>query len=103
MNNDLKFEMDGGIAVITLNRPEAHNSITADMLRGIGDAYQRCDEDDDVRVVVLTGAGTIFCAGADMSGGGATSEHASLGSAQAGDCRLQWPCCGCGHGAGCPS
>lgn len=74
MNNDLKFEMDGGVAVITLNRPEAHNSITADMLRGIGDAYQRCDEDDDVRVVVLTGAGTIFCAGADMSGGGATFD-----------------------------
>ena len=40
-------------------------------------AYRRCDEDDDVRVVVVTGAGTAFCAGADMSGGGSTFDGAA--------------------------
>ncbi|MFK8050508.1 MAG: enoyl-CoA hydratase/isomerase family protein [Halioglobus sp.] len=74
MNNDINFEISEGIAVITLNRPDAHNSITSGMLEGIGDAYRRCDQDDEVRVVVLTGAGNIFCAGADMSGGGATFD-----------------------------
>jgi enoyl-CoA hydratase/carnithine racemase len=72
MNSELNFEVTDGVAVITLNRPEAHNTITSGMLEGIGDAYKRCDEDDEVRVVVITGAGNIFCAGADMSGGGDT-------------------------------
>lgn len=77
MNNEINFELNDGVAIITLNRPEAHNSITSGMLEGIGDAYGRCDEDDDVRVVVLTGAGNIFCAGADMSGGGATFDRSA--------------------------
>ena len=74
MNSDLTFEIVDGIGLITLNRPDAYNSINAAILEGVGDAYRRCDEDDDVRVVVLTGAGDIFCAGADMSGGGATFD-----------------------------
>ena len=74
MNEDLKFEVFGGIALVTLNRPEAHNTLSGAIIEGLGSAYKRCDEDDDVRAVVLTGAGNIFCAGADMSGGGSTFD-----------------------------
>ena len=70
MNEDLSFEVVQGVAVITLNRPEAYNSLSAAMITGLGDAYRRCDEDDDIRVVVVTGAGNVFCTGADMSGAG---------------------------------
>ena len=74
MNSELKFELVEGVAVITLNRPEAYNTLSAGIIEGLGTAYQRCDEDDEIRVVVVTGAGTMFCAGADMSGGGDTFD-----------------------------
>ena len=74
MTEDVLFKAEDGIAVITLNRPDAHNTLSAGMIEGLGNAYRRCDEDDDVRAVVLTGAGPSFCAGADMSGGGNTFD-----------------------------
>ncbi len=70
MSEAIKLEVTEGVAVITFNRPEALNTFTTDMMDGLGDAYQRCDNDDDIRVVVLTGAGKAFCAGADLSSGG---------------------------------
>jgi len=57
------------IATITLNRPEARNAYTGEMADEIADAVRRADEDDDVRVLVLTGTGNDFCVGADLSGG----------------------------------
>ena len=63
--------------MITLNRPEAYNSLSSALIEGLGAAYRRCDEDDDVRVVVVTGAGKAFCVGADMSGGGSTFDGAA--------------------------
>jgi enoyl-CoA hydratase/carnithine racemase len=66
---DVDFELEGGVAVIRLNRPEQLNTFTGRMGVELADAYRRCDEDDAVRAVVLTGAGTAFCAGADMSAG----------------------------------
>lgn len=74
MNTELKFEVTEGVAVVTLNRPEAYNSLSPAILEGLGEAYQRCDVDDDIRAVVLTGAGKVFCTGADMSGGGSTFD-----------------------------
>ena len=74
MNTELKFELEDGVAVLTLNRPEALNTLSPGIIDGLGAAYRRCDEDDEVRVVVVTGAGTAFCAGADMSGGGSTFD-----------------------------
>ena len=74
MTEDVLFKAEDGIAVITLNRPDAHNTLSAGMIEGLGNAYRRCDEDDDIRAVVLTGAGPSFCAGADMSGGGNTFD-----------------------------
>ena len=74
MNEDLLFDVVDGVAQITLNRPEAYNSLSSAMLEGLGQAYRRCDEDDDIRVVVVTGAASVFCTGADMSGGGSTFD-----------------------------
>ncbi len=68
----IRFELSEGVAVITLNRPEQLNAFTGTMGRELGEAYRACDADDAVRVVVLTGAGRAFCAGADMSGGATT-------------------------------
>lgn len=65
---DLLFEVDSdGVALITLNRPDVMNACSGELLEGLADAYRRCDEDDDIRAVVVTGAGRAFCAGADMS------------------------------------
>lgn len=68
--SDLLFELDPeGVALITLNRPEQRNAFSGAMGAALGDAYRRCDEDDAVRAVVLTGAGDCFCVGADMAAG----------------------------------
>jgi enoyl-CoA hydratase/carnithine racemase len=55
------------VATITLNRPEKLNALNGEMLSALGRAYRQCDEDDEIRVVVLTGAGRAFCSGADLS------------------------------------
>jgi len=65
----IKYELDGAILTITLNRPEKLNAYTAIMGRELEDAFIRADEDDAVRVIIVTGAGRGFCAGADISGG----------------------------------
>jgi enoyl-CoA hydratase/carnithine racemase len=69
---DLLFELKEGVAVITLNRPDHMNTFTGAMGKDLERAYRRCDEDDDVRAVVLTGAGRAFRAGADMTAGAGT-------------------------------
>jgi enoyl-CoA hydratase/carnithine racemase len=66
----IRLEIEDRIATLTLNRPEAMNAFTARMGVEWGDALARCDQDDDVRAVILTGAGRAFCAGADLSRGG---------------------------------
>jgi len=66
------FELKDGIATITLNRPERMNAWTAQMGAEINEHLVRCDEDDAVRAVVVTGAGRAFCAGADLERGGET-------------------------------
>ncbi len=61
--------LDAGVLLLTLNRPDKLNAYTAQMGREISAAFQRADADDAVRVVVVTGAGRAFCAGADISDG----------------------------------
>jgi len=58
---------DTGVAVLTLDGPDHLNAFSGETARALGDAYRRCDGDDAIRAVVLTGAGRAFCAGADMS------------------------------------
>lgn len=64
--DQLRFEVRDSIATITLNRPEKKNAFTTEMLHAWGDALLECAERDDVRAVVLTGAGDAFCSGGDV-------------------------------------
>jgi enoyl-CoA hydratase len=59
-------EQRGQVLVVTMNRPEARNALSAEMLAIMRDAWDRVDADDDIRACVLTGAGGAFCAGADL-------------------------------------
>jgi enoyl-CoA hydratase/carnithine racemase len=68
------FDVQDGVATITLNRPERMNAWTPQMAVELGDALDTCNNDDDVRAVVLTGAGKAFCAGADLQTGAATFD-----------------------------
>ena len=70
----ITYEVEGGTALLTLNRPEQLNAFTGTMLQEMVDAFDRADADDDVRAVVVTGAGRAFCAGADLSSGGDTFD-----------------------------
>ena len=74
--------IDEGIAIITLNRPEAMNAWNAAMAIEITDALTTLDRDDTIRAIVVTGAGSVFCAGADLSGSDAfptdEQDHAGL-------------------------
>ena len=66
---ELSFAIEDGIGVITLDRPETLNVFSNAMIEELGDLYLRCDTDTQVKVVVLTGAGKAFSAGADLSQG----------------------------------
>jgi enoyl-CoA hydratase len=62
----LLVERDGAVLVLTMNRPAARNAFSPQMLSRLDDAWVEAETDDGVRVVVLTGAGGHFCAGADL-------------------------------------
>ena len=68
MAQDLIESFDAGIATLTLNRPEARNALTREMMAALADALPRLALDPAVRAVVLTGAGNAFCAGGDVKG-----------------------------------
>lgn len=71
------YDVDDRILTITLNRPDKLNSFTTRMLIELIDAIDRADADDDVRAVIVTGAGRGFCAGADLSQGANTFDRAN--------------------------
>jgi len=66
VTDELRYEKDGPVATLTLNRPERLNAITGPMLAALSDALVDADADPAVRVVVLTGAGRGFCSGLDL-------------------------------------
>ena len=67
MADDILVQVDAGIAVVTLNRPEKRNAVSLSMWRGLGEIYSGFARRTDIRVVILTGAGGNFCGGADIS------------------------------------
>lgn len=66
MNDSVRYDVADHIALITLNRPEAMNAVNADLATALGEALDQADQDPQVRVIVVTGAGKAFCAGADL-------------------------------------
>ena len=64
---DTSIDIQDGIALIRFMRPEKMNTFSAAMIDELGEHYRHCDADPAVRVVVVTGSGTSFCAGADMT------------------------------------
>ena len=72
----VNFEMDGGgIARLTLNRPEAGNALHTDLCKEMLDVSIRCDEDPEVRVLVVAANGRMFCAGGDLRSFGAHADR----------------------------
>ena len=71
---EIEYGVRDRIATVTLNRPQKMNAFTFTMRDELLDVFDRIDADDDVRAVVVTGAGRAFCAGADLSAGGDTFD-----------------------------
>ena len=70
----IRFEVADGIGTITIDRPEAGNSLTSDQRVKMGEWFARADEDLAIRCVVLQATGRFFCTGADLSGGAPATE-----------------------------
>jgi enoyl-CoA hydratase/carnithine racemase len=75
----IAYELQDGVLTITLDRPEQLNAFTTTMQNELIDACDRADADDSVRVIIVTGRGRGFCAGADLSGGSNTFNARSRG------------------------
>src|SRR6478735_5967921 len=73
------------VAVITLNRPEARNALNRDVRRALPAAIPACDENDDVDVMILTGADPAFCAGVDLKEFGSGQVQQGEGFAEVGE------------------
>lgn len=79
---DIDYSVTERIAKITLNRPEARNSFTQRMSQELQDAFVRASQSESVRVVLLTGAGSYFCAGADISSGSFKADGVPVAQAK---------------------
>src|SRR6478609_4605116 len=77
MTDEVLYELDGHVATITYNRPEAMNAVNGAMRRGLNDAFGRFRDDEEAWIAIVTGAGRAFCAGGDLrDGAGSIGEFA---------------------------
>jgi enoyl-CoA hydratase/carnithine racemase len=76
---EILYSVKQRVATVTLNRPDKLNAFTTRMRDSLIETFTRADEDDEVRVVIVTGAGRAFCAGADLSAGPTTFDYARRG------------------------
>ena len=94
MSDVVRYEVSDRIATVTLNRPEARNALSAELLRRLPEALLRADADDQVDVVILTGADPAFCAGLDLKvlgGGGLLDGTGADGTPNAAGVRGPFP------------
>jgi enoyl-CoA hydratase/carnithine racemase len=68
MSDEVLVDVDGGVAVVTINRPKARNAVNGAVAQGVASALDEFDERKDVSAIVITGAGGTFCAGMDLKG-----------------------------------
>ena len=85
MPSELQIDIKDSIATLTLNRPEKLNAITGQMGKDLDAAYYALDNNDEVRVIIVTGAGRAFCAGADLSSGSKTFDSEGRENFSTGD------------------
>jgi enoyl-CoA hydratase/carnithine racemase len=71
----ITYQVSEQILTITLNRPDKLNAFNATMMRELIEAFDAADADDDIRAIIVTGAGRAFCAGADLSSGADTFDR----------------------------
>jgi enoyl-CoA hydratase len=86
----LETELHGHVLVLTMNRPEAKNALSPEMLVGLADAWDRVDADDEIRCAILTGAGGVFCAGADLKAMNDSQNQSDAAQRMRGDAGLAW-------------
>src|SRR5438105_9996383 len=80
---EILYEVEGPILTVSLNRPDKLNAFTFVMMSELIDAFAKADADEGVRVVIVTGAGRGFCAGADLAAGDATFDYRDSSGAEA--------------------
>ena len=86
----LLVERTGHVAVVTMNRPEARNAFSPEMLVRMAEAWDLVDDDPEIRVAILTGAGGVFCAGADLKALNATQQGDAFGRQLREDAGVAW-------------
>ena len=79
---EILYQVEKNILTITLNRPQKLNAFTFRMRDELIEAFDRADGDDNVRAIIVTGAGRAFCAGADLGSGGQTFDYAARADEQ---------------------
>lgn len=84
---DLLARVEDGVAVLTMNRPDALNALTRPMMKGLWDALERFGADPEVGCIVLTGAGRAFCAGGDVKAMASGEKNLGTFEAKAADLR----------------
>src|SRR5881227_3703514 len=83
-------ERDGPVVTLTMNRPEKRNALSSDMLVGLADGFSYVDEEPEVRVAILTGAGGHFSSGADLKAMAKPSDSEHVRSRLAEEPNLHW-------------
>src|SRR3982751_58619 len=86
----LDTEQHGHMLVVTMNRPEAKNALSPEMLVGLADAWDRVDGDPEIRCAILTGAGGVFCAGADLKAMNDAQNTSDAAQRMRSDSGLAW-------------
>ncbi|MER6943169.1 crotonase/enoyl-CoA hydratase family protein [Nonomuraea sp. NPDC000554] len=85
-----RIERDGHLVIVTMNRPEARNALSSDMLVGLASAWAYVSAETDVRVAILTGANGTFCAGADLKAMGSPSTDPEVQARAAQIANFHW-------------